>query len=290
MNRILEQRRPVSSRAVVTTLLWISRTLASLIVAGPVLFAIQASGVASGPERDAVLFRPGALLLLELARSGAPLLGAAFKGTALLCGLCLVLGLLPLGAAFDLLARDETNAFASRFARSVGVFPRFLALGATALLAQAALLLASSLLGSAVAAALHGSDQRWISVAPIAAVALGLLGCAWIGAALDVARGALVRGQLSAREALFSSLLVLREAPLSVLVGSYPSAAGSAFACASAAWLMARIDVSGPSVRNIALAFAVHQLSILLGIALRVRWLAAALELSAEQGRASAGH
>ena len=65
------------------------------------------------------------------------------------------------------------------------------------------------------------------------------------------------------------------------MAGSYPSSAGSVFACVVAAWGMTKIDLAGGSTRNIVLAFAAHQAAIALGLALRVRWLRRALEQSA---------
>ncbi|HTA89397.1 MAG TPA: hypothetical protein VK745_07475 [Polyangiaceae bacterium] len=277
-----------TARLVALTLLWISRTLGSLLVACPLLFAISGTGVVNGPEYDAPLFQRGALLLLELVRLGAPELGSALKSCLLLCALCAALGLVPLAAALDLLETREVDSFAARFAHGVRIFPSFLALSATTLLAQGALLLACSLLGGALSAGLHGQDERLLTLAPVALFGVGLLGCAWLGALLDVARGALIQHDLKSRAALLHALAILREEPWAVLFGSYPSSAGAIFSGLSAAWLLTRIDLSGPATRGIALAFAVHQLAIIISIALRVRWLSAALALSAPASLESA--
>jgi hypothetical protein len=271
---------PWTARLVALTLLWISRTLGSLLVACPLLFAITGTGVVNGPENDAPLFQRGALLSLELVRIGAPELGAALKSCLVLCAFCATLGLVPLAAALDLLETQEVDSFARRFAHGVRVFPGFLALSAITLLAQSALVLACSLLAGALGAGLHGQDERLLSLAPSALFGVGLLGCAWLGALLDVARGALIQHDLKSRAALLHALLILREDPLAVLFGSYPSSAGAVFSGLSAAWLLTRIDLSGPATRAIVLAFAVHQLAIIISIALRVRWLSTALALS----------
>jgi hypothetical protein len=271
---------PWTARLVAVTLLWISRTLGSLLVACPLLFAIIGTGVASGPEYDAPLFQRGALLSLELARLGAPELGSALKSSLVLCALCATLGLVPLAAALDLLETREVDSFAARFARGVRIFPSFLALSTTTLLAQSALVLACSLLAGALSAGLHGQDERLLTLAPSALFGVGLLGCAWLGALLDVARGALIQHELKSRAALLHALQVLREEPLAVLFGSYPSSAGAVFSALSAAWLLTKIDLSGPATRGVVLAFAVHQLAIIISIALRVRWLGTALALS----------
>jgi hypothetical protein len=281
MSALLSLRSPRTMRVAVVTLLWISRTVASLLVAFPLIFAITSSGLVSGPEQDALLFHPGALGLLELVRAGAALLASALKTSLLLAASCAVLGLVPLGAALQLLESQDADGIGRGLAKGVGVFPRFLALSAITLLAQAALLLASSLLGTALSAGLHGRDERVQTVAPLAVFGVGLLYCAWLGAVQDVARGVVVRHDLSARRALFEAIAILREDPWAVLLGSYPSAAGSAFAWLGAAWVVTRLDLSSPTKRGIVLAFVVHQAAILFSVALRVRWLDAALTLGA---------
>ncbi|HWZ89574.1 MAG TPA: hypothetical protein VNW92_12010 [Polyangiaceae bacterium] len=281
MNAVLSLRTPRSARVLAVTLLWITRTLTSLLVVCPVLFAISGSGLVSGPERDAVLFRPGSLLLLELVRAGAALLGSALKSSLVLGVSCAVLGLAPLGLALDLLQSQDADALAARFARAVRRFPGFLVLSGITLLAQGAFLLAASLLGTALSAALSGRDERVLTLTPIVLFGVALLGCAWLGALLDVARGLLVERDLHARAALLEALGIVRDEPLAVLVGFYPSVAGSLFAWLCAAWLLTKIDLAQPTTRGVALAFVVHQSAVLLSITLRVRWLGAAIALGA---------
>jgi hypothetical protein len=280
VNAALSLRSPRTARVVAVTLLWIARTLASLVVASPLVFAIMSTGLVIAPERDAPLFRPGALLLLELVRTGAPQLGAALRVSLVLFALCAILELVPLGAALDLLRTQCADALGARFERGFRLFPRFFALSGLTLLAQAALILAASLLGTALSAALHGRDERLLTVLPIALFGVGLLCCAWLGAVLDVARSLVTRHDLGARMALFEALTILRDDPLAVLVGSYPSVAGSTFAWLTGAWILAKLELANPATRSIALAFVVHQTAVLLSVALRVRWLEGALALA----------
>jgi hypothetical protein len=163
-----------------------------------------------------------------------------------------------------------------------------LGLSAITLLGQAALLLAASLLEGGLSSALHGRDERLLTLVPVLVFGVGLLGCAWLGAVQDVARAIVVQRGLGARPALFEALTLLRRDAASVLFGSYPSVTGSAFAWLSAAWLLMRLDLSGPSTRGIALAFLVHQAAVLVGLALRVRWLGGALALAATTQTGSA--
>jgi hypothetical protein len=281
MSTPISLRSPSVARIVAITLLWISRTLSGLLVACPLVFAITASGLVSGPDRDALFFRPGALSLLELLRIGTPSLGAALKVSLLLGACTATLGLVPLGAVLDLLHAQEPDSLGARFSRGTAVFPRFLALAAITFLGQAALLLAASLLEGGLSSALHGRDERLLTVVPILVFAVGLLCCAWLGAVQDVARAVVVQRDLGARAALIEALTILRTDAPSVLFGSYPSATGSAFAWLSAAWILMRLDLSGPSPRTIALAFLVHQAAVLFSLALRVRWLGGALALAA---------
>jgi hypothetical protein len=271
-------RLPASAAA--GSLLWVSRTLLGLLIAYPILSTIDAIGAGNGPERDAVLFRPGSLLLLEALRVGMPWLGSALKTALLLSALSALAELVPLSCAFDLLC-DEERAFGARVWRALECFPRFLALGAIALVAQAALLLGASLLDAALKAALRTADDRALSLAPVALFVLALLASLWLYSVLDLSRAAVVARDLSAREALLRALTILREQPIDVLSGSYASAAAAAFGYLSAAWLVTKIDVTQPLGSRIALCFAIHQGAVLFGIAWRVRWLGRALDLNA---------
>jgi len=89
----------VSASVTAGGLLWISRTLSGLLVIYPLLLAVEASGMVSGPDGDAVLFRPGSLLLLELVRVASTELGAAFKVLLLLGGLAMLAQLVVLAAS-----------------------------------------------------------------------------------------------------------------------------------------------------------------------------------------------
>jgi len=275
----------ITTRLTTTTaasmLLWMSRTVLGLLVVYPLLAALQASGMLNGPEGESVLFRPGSVLLLELLRVGAPALTVAAKLSLLLLAGALVMELVPLALALDLLW-VQGDSFGARVARSLGFFGRFLKLGGVALLTQAALLLASSLLSGALKAALGKGDERWLGLAQNGVMLLGLLGCVYFGAVLDMARAAVVQRDLTAKDALYRALSCLRARPLAVFFGMYPSLAGSALAYLAALWFTARLDLSGASHLALAWAFGANQAAALFAIAWRVRWLGRALELSAE--------
>ncbi len=281
-----ESKRARLSTAGASVLLWVSRTLLALLVAYPMLSAVEATGIGNGPDRDAVLFRPDALMLLELIRVGAPWFASALKTALLLTALTLVLELAPLACALDMLCGGERN-FRARAARSFAVFPRFCWLGAVAWLTQGGLLVAISLGEAALRSALHAADERALTVAPLGLVALGALTLLWVNSVLDLARAAVVERDLGGRSALIHALTVLRGQPLAVLGGSYASAAASAFAYLTAAWLMTRLNVGNGSAATIALAFGVHQLAVLFAITWRVRWLERALDLCAAAPLAS---
>jgi hypothetical protein len=265
-------------------LLWISRTVLALLATYPLLLAVRASGMTAGPEGDTVLFQPGSLLLLELLRVGAPGLASAAELSLILLGIAATLELVPLALALDFLAVPNCP-LRERAARALGLFPRFLVLGVITLLAQAALLLAASLLGAALKPMLASADERLRSTAPLALLALGLIACGWFGGALDIARATLIRRNGEdggARAALARAVDCLRQRPLRVLVGVYPSVAGSALAVLAAAWFLTRFVPTPATGPALALGFVAHQLAILFATAWRVRWLGSALELSAE--------
>ncbi len=283
MNQAVFSSRPrgLPTSAAAGCLLWVSRTLVGLLVSYPVLNAIDATGIGAGPDRDAVLYRPGSLLLLEAVRVGLPWLGSALKTALLLGALGALTELIPLACAFDFL-RDEDRPFGTRVTRAIQCFPRFLALGAIALLAQVALLLGASLLAEALKTALQSGDERALSVAPIAVFSLALLTSLWLNGVLDLGRAAVVERDVGARAALLQALTILRVHPFDVLSGSYASAAAASFAYLTAAWLVPRLDLTQPFGSRIALCFAVHQLAVLFGVAWRVRWLGRTLDLNAE--------
>ncbi len=271
----------VAAATAASVFLWTTRTLLGLLVMYPLLLAVEATGIVSGPDGDAVLFRPGGLLLLELLRLGLPVLGVASRVALVLAVLAAICQLVPLGVAFDLLW-FPVSPLRERWSRASRLFSRFFGLGVITTLAQGAFLLASSLLGAALKSALLSHDERWASLASPLCLGLGLLACGGLGSVLDVARAALVQEERSWREALLHALVCLSERPYDLLLGAYPSVAAGALAYLSALWLSAHLDLSGTSNTQIAYAFAGQQLAVLFAIAWRVRWLGRALELSAE--------
>jgi hypothetical protein len=200
----------------------------------------------------------------------------------LLSGLGLLAQLVFLAMALDLLA-EGGSPLRERLGRALGLFPKFMALAAITLLAQAALLLGASLLGALLKSALHGSEARIRDVLPLAAMGLGVLLCAWLGSVQDVARALLVQEEQRAREALARALRCFYEQPLAVIFGAYPSVAGATLAYVVAACVTTRFDLTSASRLAIAGAFFAHQLAVLIAIACRVRWLRTALSLANNQ-------
>ncbi len=273
-----------TASATASVLLWISRTVLGLLVVFPILQAIKVSNMVSGPEGDAVLFRPGSLLLLELFRVGLPALSASLRSALLLAVIAAVVQLVPLALALDVLW-FEGASLAARFRRAFQLFPGFLGLGAIASLTQAALLLLASLLSAALKSPLQGSDERLATLLPLGLLALTLIGCGFVGCVLDIARAALVRDEQGFRDALIVALNRLREQPLVVLAGGYPVAAAGAFAGLCCVWLTPHLDLSRGLASSLALSFVAHQSAILFAIAWRVRWLRHALELGESSDR-----
>lgn len=283
MNEFAEPSSVRSTRVLAVTTLWISRTLSALVVACPLVLAIQATGIASGPARDAPLFRAGALVLIEALRVGAPALAAAVKVGAVLFGLSAVLGLVPLGTVLELLRERTALFFWEKVSRAMRVWPRFAGLGVIALLAVAALLLACSLLSGVLAASLHRVDERAETVAPFAVFGLGLLGSVVIAAVHDLARALVVSADLGVRQALLEALELFRARSKSLLLGVYPSASATVGAWLTAALVLTRLELT--SSRSVALAFVIHQTATVLALIFRVRFLELTLELAEESAR-----
>jgi hypothetical protein len=180
-----------------------------------------------------------------------------------------------------LLGRGHAEELGARALRGVALFPRFLGLSVITLLGQAALVIAGSLLGGALGAALRGHDERVATLLPLAIYLLTLISCVCLGAIQDVARAVAVGRDLDARAALLEALRVLREQTLALLGGAYPSVMGSLCAWLASAWVLGKIALGDAKPSAIVLAFCVHQIAMLLSVALRVRWLDRALELGA---------
>lgn len=200
-------RMPPFVVAVVTA--YFLRAAAGMVTALPLVFGVAASG-AERLESDRALFAPGALLLVELVRTGAATLLAAAGSVAVVAPFGLALTL-PGTALLFVTAATPRAPLGQALSRTLRVLPAFLLLGVL----EIALVVVGLVLG-----ALLAMLTFWLS--PFGAVAedllalsgfaMGLVFAAAAGMTLDVARAALVPSGVALRHALLSAAASVRRA------------------------------------------------------------------------------
>ncbi len=280
--RIRARRRPGA-----VALLWAARLLASLLVAWPIAGVFGALGAGRGAERDAVLFEPGALFLLEALRLGDRALLAALQSAAFSWAVFALLLLVPMAALLVALAHEGRLELGAWLGTALHHVPRFLLLAGITLLGQALLVVVFAL-------AYGGIQRLWIGRASERSA--DLLSVAWFGLAAagvllfsvlqDLARAASVTRQERASDNLVHAVGVLRARPGRVL-GTWlvVSFVGIAVV-ALAAWAVDATHVERPETWRVVTVALTHQLAALALAALRAAWLA--FSLRAVGARASA--
>lgn len=273
-SEIRARRRP----AVISSIALL-RLGAGFCLALPLSSVLAASGVGLRAEGDRALFEAGGYLLLEVLRLEGPSLIAAARGLLPLLGVALALTALCNAALLFAINVAGRLAVTDWLSRSLQRWPGFLLLGAGTVLGQALLFG----IGASVAAALPDPMAR-----PVATSA-GQLGI-WFGVALaagvlgafsDLTKASLVRHETGLVSALRHAAQCLRRRPLATSFGWLPYAAAFVAAVVSVATLTEVIDVSRSGAWRVGLVFALHQLVVLLSVALRAAWFARALRLSA---------
>lgn len=175
---------------------WACRSIWALLLALPAATAID--HVASGfPSGDAALFRPGAMLLLDVLRQVAPTFSALGSWSLLWLSCWVVLSPLPLSAVLvaqqDLDDRDDFDQFV---ARTCKVYTRQLLLELITWLAWLALVLAwlawMSLASSVMP---DGPNERREDLVAIALTLPFVALAAWVRPWLDLSKVAQASGQ-----------------------------------------------------------------------------------------------
>jgi hypothetical protein len=256
------------------------RLLAAAAVGAPIALELGAAGAAASTAGDLDAFAPGALLLSDVVRRALPELSAALKAGLVVALVLALLGLLPLGALLSALTEPARTPLRQHFSRAACVFPVFLGLSATLLLAQGAWLLAISICASMLGAAVAHRGSLSI-LAPLGLYAVGLLGTLELGVLLDLARAAAVKHELRTRAALIYALSTLRRSAGAASAAYFACAGASVFAIALAARLTQGLDVGRPGGWRVAAVFGVHQVALLTLVFARYVWLKRAVALSA---------
>lgn len=265
------------------------RVLSGWLVAMPVASLLGAA-LAGYPEGDAALFEPGGELLVETWRLHGSELRAALGTSLRLAALCSLLGLLPLGMLLESW-RSPHRRFDRIAARALARWPALVAVSGVALLAQALVLLAGTVLLPVARELGAGLGELGADLVGLAPLVVGGLAAGGVAIAAEVARIGLVqdaRGLDGARQALDATA----RAPLPFL-GAYALAkAATLAAVAGAAAATAAAAVDQPGEWRVAAVATAHLGVVTVDVLGRAAWLAWAtlrLEASLKPSRRSPG-
>lgn len=257
------------------------RAAAGLVLASPLLAAVASTGITRFPEGDRLLFEPGGLMLVEVARTLSsavvPLLQAE-----LVMGLVLALGLVvPYAVLLVALSRREPRTLSELFGTALTRVPPLVALQGLTLLAESAALLALATFAAGLRETLVGATSRRADLVFLAVLALGGLVLLGLGALRDLSSAACVEETLGSPAALRRGVASLLRAPGAVCSG-FGAALVAAGACVAAgALLTGALDVGRPGAFRVALVLLVHQAVLLGRSVVRAFWLHRALGLVA---------
>jgi hypothetical protein len=260
---------------------WAWETAVALVVALPAASVVRAA-YADHPRGDAPLWAPGGLELVDLLLHEMHGV-SAIVSTALACAaFAAVVGLLPMAALMTSITHATRDRRAPGLARvapsAVRAFRPMLVVLVLTLVIQALVLGATALGAGALESSLTprlGEARGQQIAAVVFAVGVVLLWGA--GIVQDLARAAVVRFRVSGLRAYAAGWTTIRRAP----VATYWSWAWRALVAWApvivAAYVASRIGGRG----GLALASlaALHQLVVVLRVALRASWLASALRL-----------
>jgi len=257
------------------------RAASALCLAWPLASLVAASGIGARSQGDRALFEPGGFLLLEVARLQGPALLAAAHGLLPLFGVGLVLSTLCNAGLLLGLNQSERVSASELAARTLRVAPRVLVLSAGAGLLQVVLVLVGAALADAVPeplakplAATLGQVAVWLLVGLVASA---------VGGLADVARASLIRHEARLPQALAHAAQLAWRRPALSCFGWLPYALPLALSVALAASITEACDVARSGAWRVALVFVVHQLVIVVAVAMRAAWYARALRLTASE-------
>ncbi len=250
------------------------RCAAGLVLAAPFTAAVAASGLGAFAEGDRLLFEPGGLLLVEVARASwlwlTPLANASLVTFAVLSvALTLPASLLWVTSA------DDTPATApALFGRAVALVPSLLALAGLALLGQ----ILAICLGVAGAGFFRSALESPVAGDRWALVPLGCAGLVALafGVLRDVASAAVACGVPNARSGLRAALTALLGAPRALLTRWVAAAVAGLAVVAAVAGGVGIIDVGRPGSLRVVAVAVLHQSVVLALSVFRAGWFTAA--------------
>jgi hypothetical protein len=254
---------------------WGFRTMLALLVAGPLAGA--AGALVSGyPRGDAELFDGGAVMLVELARVIEPLAPALTAQAGAIFALAAVVGLLPMAALVVAIGHRgpvRLGAVLGRAAERMGALALLLGV---ALLVQAFCLVAPVLGAESVIARMGWTPPRE-DVARTVGIVVGVVLALLAGIVHDLARVAAVQRRLGFYDAGAMGLKTFGRSFGRALGGYAWRAALTGLVLALGYYLVTRLPIEGRG--TLVMPWVLHQTALLLAVALRASWLAAAMRL-----------
>lgn len=267
---IRARRRPF-----VILMIAVSRLVCGLCLAMPLTALVAESGIGQRGAGDRALFEGGGYLLLEVLRVRGPALVAAARGLLPVLALGFLVTTLCNAALLVALSAQGRLRYPAWLSAALARLPALCLLGVGTALCQGLLLLVAASVADGLPSLPSRPQQAtalevilWL-VALLAAGALGGFG--------DVAKATLVRHESPLVVALGRAWRAVRGRPAFSLFGWVPYGVPLAVAALGAAWLTGLVDVSRPGEWRLALVLALHQSVVVVAVACRAAWFAAAL-------------
>jgi hypothetical protein len=251
------------------------RAVVALLLAAP-LAAAAGQTIGGYPRGDAELFDPGAAMLLEALRLARPAWAAVVGESTALLALVAVAGLLPMAVVIVAVGHEgrlHVGPLLGRAGDRLGTLALLLgiAMALEAVVIAVVVLAAESLIGR-----LHPIPPR-ADMMRAGGVALGVLVALIVGVVHDLARVAAVHRRLGLYRAASAALTTFRRAGGRALGAYALRGIVSLAVLAGAAFAVERFR--SDSAGALAAGWMLHQIALLLAVACRVSWLAAALRL-----------
>jgi hypothetical protein len=253
----------------------LARLFCGLCLAMPLASVLSEAGLGQRAEGDRALFESGGYLLVEVLRLHGATVTAAARGLLPVLALGLVLTSLGNGALLLALQTQGRLRGSALLSAAFSRLPALCAIAVGTALTQGLVLLVAAVLADGLPAPLSRPQQG--TALQVALWLVALLAAGALGGFGDVAKAALVRYESSAVAALGRAWRVVSLRPTFGLLGWVPFSLPFAAAVLGASWLAGAVDVSRPGAWRVAAVFAAHQSVIVVAVACRAAWFAAAL-------------
>jgi hypothetical protein len=257
------------------------RLLSGLCLAWPLASLLGESGIAERAQGDRVLFEGGSYLLLEVARLHGPALLATARGLMPLLAAALLLTTLCNACLLTGLGSRAQGGEQGVVTRGLQLLPALVVVGIATGLAQAAVLIVASVAVEAVPEPLRSPVPA--TLGQLAVWLTAALGAGALGGFSDVVKASLARSGAGLRASFLHARRCLSSRPFLATLGWLPYALALTVSILLAAELTEALDVSREGAWRVLAVFLLHQLVILVSVALRAAWYARALRFVSSQ-------